>query len=430
MLRSLLHKTYLLGVRIANIGVYEHLSFQEKKKTQVMNLSVAAGSTPKLVFGLSNLIAGKYILGSINFLLLFGGIAILIIHSYRKFVLARLIMIFSASLLFAISVVLYRNGAEYYLLANLIIITIFFNEKRYVIGIAILNCILFVGLKIFLNTSSFVYDSVPFSRVIFNVSWAFVMMVLALWFFKWEQIAYLAQIEQKNNELEKINKTKEKLFSIIAHDLRSPIGQLKNSLDLVNRDYISPEQFQEISTRLGSQVDQLHNTLDNLLRWSLSQLQGISAKPERTQLDPVLQSGLRLFVQKMEQKDIALVTEGTQQTVFVDPDHLLLVLRNLVSNAIKYSHPHSTISIHCHSNGSKEVTIAIRDTGIGMPESMSRAIFDTDNIVSNPGTANEKGTGLGLKLCKEFVEKNKGRMHVESRENAGTTFYVHLPQAV
>jgi two-component system sensor histidine kinase/response regulator len=430
MLRSLLRKTYLLGVKLANIGVYDNLSFQEKKKTQVINLSVAAGSTPKLVFGLINLFTGKIILGTFNFILLIGGIAILVIHSYRKFVLARLVMIFCASLIFAISAILYRNGFEYYLLANLIIIIIFFNEKKYVIGISILNCILFVGLKIFLSTSTYVYDTVPFSRVIFNTSWAFVMMVLALLFFKWEQIAYQGQIEQKNYELEKINKTKEKLFSIIAHDLRSPIAQLKNSLDLVNREYITAEQFQEISGKLSSQVDQLHNTLDNLLRWSLSQLQGISAKPESTQLEPVLQNGLRLFIQKMEQKNIDLVTEGTRQIVFVDPDHLLLVLRNLVSNAIKYSHPNSTISIHCHSNGSKEVTIAITDTGIGMPESVKRAIFDSENIVSSPGTANEKGTGLGLKLCKEFVEKNKGRMQVESKENEGSTFYVHLPQAV
>jgi two-component system sensor histidine kinase/response regulator len=430
MLRSLLRKTYLLGVRIANIGVYDDLSFQEKKKTQVINLCVFTGITPKVMFGIANFFQGKIILGVINLILLLGGFFILYIHSKRKFVLARVVMLFVASGLFVVGAVLYRNGCEYYLLANLTIIMIFFNEKRYVIGIGIINCILFVGVKIFLASSDYVYDTVPFGRVVFNISWALAMTVLALLFFKWENLGYQQQIEQKNIELEKINKTKEKLFSIIAHDLRSPIGQLKNSLDLVNREYITPEKFQELSGKLSSQVDQLHNTLDNLLRWSLSQLQGISAKPERTQLEPVLQNGMRLFVQKLEQKNIELVTEGISQTVYVDPDHLLLILRNLVSNAIKYSHPNSTISIHCQNNGSKEIAIAISDTGVGMPESVKQAIFDSDNIVSNPGTANEKGTGLGLKLCKEFIEKNRGRMRVESKVNAGSTFYVYLPQAV
>jgi two-component system sensor histidine kinase/response regulator len=428
MFRSVLSKIYMLGVRTANIGVSDDMSFHEKKKTQVINVSVVAGISPKVYFGILNFLQGKIVLGVINVTLLLGGIAILVIHSYRRFLMARLIMIFAASILFTVSAVLYRNGGEYFLMANLIIIIIFFNERKYMIGISIMNCLLFVGIKIFLQYGV-VYDSIPFGRFIFNISWTLIIMVLALWFFKTEQVVYQQQIEEKNGELETINKTKEKLFSIIAHDLRSPIAQLKGSLDLVNREYISPEQFHEMTAKLSAQVDQLHNTMDNLLRWSLSQLQGITAKPERTDLEPVLQNGLTLFTEKLEQKNIALVLQGVKQTVMVDPDHLQVVLRNLISNAVKYSYPGSTISIYSHVIGS-DVTISITDTGTGMNDSVKRSVFYSENLVSKLGTANEKGTGLGLKLCREFIEKNNGSIRVESFENKGSTFFVSLPNAV
>lgn len=428
MLRDFLLRVYQFGVRLANIGVSDELGFHEKKKTQAMNICICAGITPKLIFGISNLAHGRIILAVINLILLAGGIAILIMHSRKKFVLARLILLIIASVFFTISAILYRNGGEYYLIANFVIIVIFFSETRYLVGISIANFLLFVAIKIFLQNSGYVYDTVPFSRVVFNISWTLIVMMLALWFFKTEQLAYQQQVEEKNSELEKANQTKEKIFSIIAHDLRSPIGQLKGSLELVNREYISAEQFHSITAKLSEQVDQLHNTLDNLLRWSISQLQGITAHPEETELAPILQDKLKILEQKLEEKKIDLKMEGINQKLWVDPDHLLVVLRNLLSNAIKYSYPGSTISIHCGASKGK-VTIAISDTGTGMNKTIRDSVFHSMNIISQLGTANEKGTGLGLKLCREFIEKNNGAIFVESAENKGSTFYVSLPQA-
>ncbi|MBV9989179.1 MAG: HAMP domain-containing histidine kinase [Chitinophagaceae bacterium] len=425
---SLIHQIYLLAGRIANIGVSEGLSFHEKKKIQVINICISAGVLPKVFFGCLNFLQGKTLLGFINLVLLIGGVLILWMHHRKKYPLARLVMIFAASALFTASAILYRNGGEYYLMANLIIIIIFFNETKFLIGISFANCLLFLGIKIFLH-SDFVYDTVPFSRIIFNIGWVLLMMVLALWFFKTEQRAYQKTIELKNQELEQINRSKEKIFSIIAHDLRSPIGQLKSSLDLVNREYISPEQFHQITSKLAYQVDLLHNTMDNLLRWSLSQLQGITAKPEKTELAPIIEHKLKLYQPRLEEKQLKLVAEGTDKLIWVDPDHLLLVLRNLLSNAIKYSYPSSTVAIRCQSDG-HEVTIAVSDTGTGISQNILASLFHSDIIVSSLGTANERGTGLGLKLCREFIEKNNGRIYVESFENRGSTFYVSLPQAM
>lgn len=423
------NKLYAFGVRLANIGVHDGMSFHEKKKNQVINLCICCGMIPKLYFGTINLLHQKYLLVGFNLFMILGGIAILIIHSYRKYTLARMILIVAGSIVFGLGAIFYRNGGEYFLLANLIIIIIFFTETKYIVGTSLYTCALFIGIKIFLNNSSFNYDTVPFNRVMFNITWALLLVSLALWFFKTEQLSYLKEIERKNRELEKINQTKEKLFSIIAHDLRSPIAQLKGSLDLLNHEYISPEKFSEMALRISDHVDQLHNTLDNLLRWSLSQLQGITAHPEKTELASIINDRFSILQQKMEEKNINLVINDLQQTVWVDPDHLRLIVRNLLSNAIKYSYRNGNILVTSRSENNL-VTLIIEDHGIGMSEGMKKDIFHPDIIYSKPGTENEKGTGLGLRLCKEFVEKNNGRISVESEENMGSRFFVSLPAAI
>lgn len=428
MLRSLFQSVYSFGVKVANIGITDELPFHEKKKTQLLNVVVASGIPLNLFFGILNFVQGKPLLAITNVLLFAGGIIILVINSYRRFLLSRLILTFMASLLFLVGAVFFRNGGEYYLVTNLLVIIIYFNEKIYIILISLFNCLLFIGIKIFLHTSSFSYGEVSYGRVVFNISWSLLIMVLALIFFKREQHAYQEQVEEKNKELEKLNDTKQKLFSIIAHDLRSPIGQLRNSLDLVNKEYMSPETFKKVSSRLSAEVDLLHSTLDNLLRWSISQLQGIKAVPQRTSLDELIRKKASLFRQSFETKNISFEFTPTGLFAFVDPDHLLLVLRNLISNAIKYSYQDGRIMVSAYEKGDR-IVIEVSDDGMGMTEDIKTTIFDEANLVSVSGTANEKGTGLGLKLCKEFIEKNNGTIWLETKENKGTTFYIQLPSA-
>lgn len=426
MLRSVFHNIYSFGVRVANIGITSELTFHEKKKTQLLNVVVASGIPINLFFCFLNFAQEKTLLGITNSFLFAGGIIILVINSYRKFLLSRLILTFLASVLFIIGAVFFRNGGEYYLVTNLLVIIIYFNERRYIILISLFNCLLFIGVKIFLQTSSYTYGVVPFGRVLFNISWSLLTMVLALLFFKKEQKDYQDQVEEKNKELEKLNDTKQKIFSIIAHDLRSPIGQLRNSLDLVNREYMSPETFKQVSSRLSSEVDHLHSTLDNLLRWSLSQFQGIKAMPEKLSLDELVEKNATLFKQSFETKNISFEYNTTGLSVFADPDHLMLVIRNLVSNAIKYSYHDGCITIRAYEKDS-HIIIEVTDTGIGMNEEIKTSIFSPGNIVSSTGTSNEKGTGLGLKLCKEFIEKNNGHIWMESTEQKGSTFYASVP---
>jgi two-component system sensor histidine kinase/response regulator len=427
MLRSLYLNIYSFWTGIANIGVSNSLTFHETKKTQLLNIVVASGIPLNFGFCILNFFQGKTLLAITNALLCGGAVVILIINSYRRFLLGRLILTFLASLLFMTGAVFFRNGGEYYLITNLIVIIIYFNERLYIFLISLFNCLLFIGAKIFLQNSTYEYGTVSFGRVIFNTAWALLIIVLALLFFKKEQEDYQELIEQKNKELEELNDTKEKLFSIIAHDLRSPIGQLKNSLDLVRNEFISADAFRQISAKLSSEVDQLHSMLDNLLKWSISQFHGIKAVPEIVSLTMIVEKNATLFKQSLERKNIVLSWQLNDLSACADPDHLMLVIRNLISNAIKYSYQDGNIIISANRK-EKRVLIGISDRGMGMNEEMKNAIFNANNMVSNIGTSNEKGTGLGLKLCKEFIEKNNGTIWLDSVEGMGSTFYISLPE--
>ncbi len=416
------------AILIANIGVTKDLDSQEKNKTQVLNIAVAAGIPGYLYFITINFLHHKPILAVVNILLLLGSSLILYINSIQKFVLGRLILSFLGSLLFCIGGIFFRNGAENSLLASIIVVIIFFNERRLVILLTIVNCFLFLAIKIIL-LGPVIFDTVPNSRVIFNTAWALAIIVISLLYIKRQQTAYQKQIERNNWELEAMNSSREKLFSIIAHDLRSPIGQLKTLLDLVNEQHISVDTFKQLTATISQEVDQLHTTMDSLLKWSISQSQGIHAVPERIVLSGVIEEAMVFFRQKAEQKQIRLLADDAGLSVYADRDHLQIILRNLVSNAFKYSHVGGIILIRSYAKEA-DVIIQVIDQGTGMTEDLVNTVLSDSNIVSHSGTANERGTGLGLKLCKEFVEGNKGKIWVESEVDKGSTFSVALPSAL
>ena len=153
MFRSIFKRFYTFGVRVANIGLSGESEFHEKTKTQVMNLVVAAGVPLNIFFTTLNFVQHKILLAVFNFLIFIGGILILFINSRGKFLLSRVLLTFLACVLFTAQAVLFRNGGEYYLIANLIIIIIYFTETKYLVAISMVSCILFIGVNIFLYCS-------------------------------------------------------------------------------------------------------------------------------------------------------------------------------------------------------------------------------------------------------------------------------------
>ncbi len=420
---------------ILDIGIHAELDPIELKKTRVLNLCVLLGMLTNTIFIPVNIYEGHYWNVGLLALNTIGSLIFLLINYYKYIQTARLILNILSTISICISAIKFQNGNEYFLIANLVIVNIIFKKPLLITILSTITIFCFVFIRI-TDTSIWMYEAFPTYRVNINITNALILTFLGLLYYRYEQIFYEKELQEsqqklqkKNAELEDSNITKEKLFSIIAHDLRSPIAQLRNTLDLVNRQMLTPEEFNKLIEHISLQVKQLQGGLDNLLKWSNSQLEGIEAKPEKIDFKNMIGLVLSLMQAEIENKEIKVNIKSEGGPIWADPDHLQLVLRNLLSNAIKYSYKNHVIDIQ-HYTRNHEVIISVADQGDGMDKTLRDHVFSSANIISKRGTMNEKGTGLGLKLCKEFVEKNNGRIWVEENQPKGVIFFVSFPATI
>jgi signal transduction histidine kinase len=231
-----------------------------------------------------------------------------------------------------------------------------------------------------------------------------------------------------NEELKQLNATKDKFFSIIAHDLKSPFQAFLNlNTFLVKRiDRYNKQEIAEVITEVGNTAENLFKLLENLLSWSRIQMGKTEFAPNRFPVAQLVDLTLEVLSTAATHKKINLETR-IPETVFVyaDPNMFSTILRNLVSNAIKFTTTGGTVCITAKQEGAI-TEIAVSDTGVGIKEKDLAKLFRIDLNHSTPGTADEKGTGLGLILCKEMVDKHQGEIGVESKPGFGTTFYIRL----
>jgi len=237
------------------------------------------------------------------------------------------------------------------------------------------------------------------------------------------------KIRKINIELAEINATKDKFFSIISHDLRSPLSGLMQILFIIAEDYDSlpNEEKLQMITDVANTSKKTYELMENLLEWSSIQTGTIPFYPKKLTLLMLLKNLEELYTQNLKSKEITLkIDVGPEISVFADKKMIETILRNLISNAIKFTHPNGTVSVSAEP-GNDFVVIKVMDTGVGIKKEKLSELFQVDKVESTPGTAKERGTGLGLILCKELVEKQNGKMWVESKEDEGTTFYFTLP---
>lgn len=236
-------------------------------------------------------------------------------------------------------------------------------------------------------------------------------------------------LSKKQDELNKINHNQDKLFSIVGHDLRGPIVSLKQLLGLALEDESGIQHFYRFAPKLKKDVDHIHFTLDNLLNWGITQMKGEPVFPVKINVRTELLLIEELFRDMLDKKSITLNLEILPDVnLSADANHFKIIFRNLVSNAIKFTPENGILSL-MSSEEKNSITIAIKDTGIGISDAVIDQIFNRSEYYTTFGTNNERGTGLGLMLCKEMVLKNKGEIWVESSVGKGSTFYVRLPKA-
>lgn len=253
---------------------------------------------------------------------------------------------------------------------------------------------------------------------------AFLVSVSIYWFYN--------KIRRKNLELKETNAAKDKLFAIIAHDLRGPTSNLTAFLEHVNDTFgqLSPEQLKKILSSLYKSAENVSILLENLLIWARSQLNKIEFNPTEFKLTDVLKTSIKSMKQVADNKQIDVKFELDDQiSVLADPDMVQTIMRNIVSNAIKFTYRRGSIIVKSFAKDSNNATISVIDNGVGIEKSALSKIFDISGSYHTNGTENEMSTGLGLILVKDFVEKNKGTLTVESRKGEGTTVSFTLPIA-
>jgi signal transduction histidine kinase len=233
-------------------------------------------------------------------------------------------------------------------------------------------------------------------------------------------------ILEQNVALESASQVKDKIFSVISHDLRSPLAILEGMLFLLRDDKMSSQQFRFFIDELWRDMKNTSAMMDNLLQWASSQMKGMRVSGDDFDITAVLNREFELLVSLAKQKDISL-THQLPHTIMVygDPDMIRLVLRNLISNAIKFTPSHGSINIH-YLMLSEKIELIVEDNGVGIAEADQPKVL-SNIYYSTGGTQNEKGCGLGLPLSKDFIERNGGQIWFSSQVGKGTSFHFTLP---
>ncbi|MBR9757285.1 MAG: sensor histidine kinase [Algicola sp.] len=255
------------------------------------------------------------------------------------------------------------------------------------------------------------------------------------------RIKYTRKLEEKNKKielqneaileqtkhLEEINKVKDKLFSIISHDLKDSLSSIKGFIDLLKDGAVSSEEFEALIPELSENANNASLLLFNLLNWSKSQMQSLEPNPCLFDIQEVFEEKIQLLEHKLTKKHIRLRDKTLADFIYADRSMVEIIIQNLLTNAIKFSKAGDTITIANHISNGRSV-ISISDTGVGISKENQEKLFKNSSFTT-VGTQNEKGTGLGLTICKELVELNQGKIWVESDLNVGSTFYVELPKS-
>ncbi len=235
-----------------------------------------------------------------------------------------------------------------------------------------------------------------------------------------------ARLQQVADELSQANATKDKLFSIVSHDLKSPLANLEGLLKYYQTGDLSLQEFNTMLPALYNQVFATGELLENLLNWSRGNLKGAVLQKETFNLSAVTDGILKLYSHSIREKQLEIISRLPQElNISADKGMISLIMRNLISNAVKFSRPGGRITIS-HTPAGHLAEISVSDTGVGIPEERLASVF-TDINYTTQGTSGEKGSGLGLMLCREFAEANGGSITAESTPGKGSTFRFTVP---
>lgn len=239
-----------------------------------------------------------------------------------------------------------------------------------------------------------------------------------------------SEIKNREEKLREINSTKDKFFSIIAHDLRSPFNSIVGLSQILNKNYndLSKEELSNYTHNIYLSSRKAMDLLSNLMEWSQAETGRLMLKPQQINLRRMIEGELELVSSSAKQKDITIRYDLPEElSITADQRMISIVLRNLISNAVKFTYPHGEIIVSAILH-EVNITVSVKDNGVGIAKNKIDKLFSMDENLSTPGTLDEQGTGLGLILCKEFIKRHEGEINVESEPGRGSNFSFTIPR--
>jgi two-component system, sensor histidine kinase and response regulator len=414
--------------KLIKTGTWPSMPYQERRRIVVTNIAGISAGCFSVAFLISNYLHHYFLLCWLDLLAMLAGFSVPVFHRYNQKILPPLLVSTVFSVCCTISTFFYHSNAEYFLLLFLGVNFIIWKENRIAMACGIFNALLFFVVK--------VNKLPPLATGIedWNKNTVIVIsLCLYLYFlhlFKRQTNAYQNQIEAQNKELEKLNASNSKIMSAVAHDIQSPIATVYTVLSMLSDEHLEREEFRQMSGQLLSQVNNLRNNIAALLEWSKNQFADPVTQKEFIDLAGCVEGIYEFLKPQFQAKSIGLDTSDLQEPkLLADKRQVEVILRNLLSNAVKFSFPDSVVYISSHQQGSSAI-IRIRDTGKGIEPFVLARLFDPGTIHSGYGTNNERGNGIGLKLCREFALGNGGDLAIESTPGKGCTSVLTLPLAL
>ena len=348
-------------------------------------------------------------------------------------------------------------GLELYFISYGILAVFFLKDKGFMVFTILFSMMNFFVLSVVLNTFRYQLQNINNLLFLVNEGIAIVFIFYGLYLIKNENSIYQQSIIGQNNNLQKknlqiqiqadkikedadllekqtrelteLNAVKNKLFGIISHDLKGPMYAVRNVFSDIHKSKMTAIQLKKLIPEVVNDLNYTVDLMDNLLQWAKTQMHSQVVHPQKVDIGTLLSESVQLVRLQAERKNIKIDIHGTEATYgIMDREMIHLVLRNLLSNAIKFTPEHGTISAGVNENGYL-VEVFIQDSGSGISHDALMKIRG-NNFYTTKGTANESGTGLGLMLCKEYLQRNQSQLIIESEPGRGSIFSFTLPKCV
>ena len=432
--------------QVKNIGVTTDMNSVEKSKLGIFNhLNFFQFITGILVPIIGLLQAERFPVGGwiIVCLPALVSVLVLVLNHYQKHELALLTYFVLYPFFICIN---YINGISLGIELSFIlygILSVFFIlDIGYMIFSILFSMISYFFLSVVLKKYIYQLEHINYAAYLINQGLAIIYIFYGLYLIKTENANYNTalqrtnfeiqkqsnQLQQQATELDQLNSLKNKLFSVISHDLKAPMYALRNLFENMQSQDMPAEEIKSLIPEVKQDLNYTVGLMENLLNWARSQMESHSAKPNATNMQELIDDVVRVLNLQAEAKNIRVENKACKPVyAWADADMIHLVLRNLISNAIKFTPPGGHITV-----GASELAtfteVFVQDTGKGMNHNEIKKINDQEFYTTN-GTAHEQGTGLGLMLCKEFLAKNDGHMRIESEPGKGSVFSFTLPLA-